>query len=109
VSGHIIIEDIPGLGKTTLALILAKSLHLSFGRIQGTNDYCHLISLVIICMISTTGVYDLLKGLYSITLCFLMKLIRASPKTQSALLEAMEENCVTLEGVTYSLPIPFLL
>ena len=109
VGGHIIIEDIPGLGKTTLALILAKSLHLSFGRIQGTNDLLPSDILGYNMYDKHDGSLRFIKGPIFNNIVLFDEINRASPKTQSALLEAMEESCVTLEGVTYSLPIPFFV
>jgi MoxR-like ATPase len=107
--GHIIIEDIPGLGKTTLALILAKSLHLSFGRIQGTNDLLPSDILGYNMYDKHDGNVRFINGPIFNNIILFDEINRASPKTQSALLEAMEENSVTLEGVTYPLPTPFFV
>lgn len=107
--GHIIIEDIPGLGKTTLALTLAHSLDLSFGRIQGTNDLLppDIIGYEVFDKNSNNLVFK--KGPIFNNIILFDEINRASPKTQSALLEAMEENGVTYEGHTYSLPKPFMV
>jgi MoxR-like ATPase len=105
--GHLLIEDLPGLGKTTLAIAIAKSLGLSFGRIQCTSDLMPTD-------ITGVSVYD--KNLSSfvfhpgpifnnVVLCD--EINRAPPKTQSALLEAMEEKQVTVDGKTHKLPKVF--
>jgi len=107
--GHLLIEDIPGLGKTTLALALANSLGLTFGRIQCTSD-------LLPSDITGLSIYDreenrfrFVKGPVFNHMILVDEINRAMPKTQSALLEAMEECRVTVEGVTYPLPDPFLV
>ena len=107
--GHIIVEDIPGLGKTTLALILAKSLKLTFGRIQGTNDLLPSDILGYNMYDKNKGDIKFIRGPIFNNVILFDEINRASPKTQSALLEAMEENSVTLEGITYDLPLPFFV
>ena len=107
--GHIIVEDIPGLGKTTLALILAKSLNLTFGRIQGTNDLLPSDILGYNMYDKNSGNLKFIEGPIFNNIILFDEINRASPKTQSALLEAMEENSVTLEGNTYKLPSPFFV
>ena len=107
--GHLLIEDLPGVGKTTLAHVLAKTLGLQFRRIQFTSD-------LLPADILGTSVYDREKGSFSFhpgpifaQMVLADEVNRATPKTQSALLEAMEENQVTVEGQTHSLPMPFFV
>jgi MoxR-like ATPase len=95
--GHILLEDIPGLGKTTLALALSGVLGMSFGRLQCTSD------------LLPSDITGLLRGPIFNNLLLVDEINRAMPKTQSAMLEAMEERRVTVEGVTYPLPAPFLV
>lgn len=108
-SGHIIIEDLPGLGKTTLASALAASLGCDFQRIQFTPD-------VLPSDITGFNVYDINtgkktfhKGSVHSQIVLADEINRASPKTQSALLEAMQERQVTVDGETYVLPKPFMI
>ncbi|EQD73396.1 ATPase, AAA family, partial [mine drainage metagenome] len=107
--GHLLIEDIPGVGKTTLARALARALGLPFQRIQFTSD---LLPTDII----GTSVYDpdarrfhFEPGPLFASLILADEINRATPRTQSALLEAMEENQVTVEGETRPLPDPFFV
>ncbi len=107
--GHLLLEDIPGLGKTTLALALAHALGLSFGRIQCTSD-------LLPSDITGLSIYDrnenqfkFIEGPIFNNLLLADEINRAMPKTQSALLEAMEEHRVTIEGKTYRLPDPFIV
>jgi MoxR-like ATPase len=107
--GHILLEDIPGLGKTTLALAMSNALGLSFGRIQCTSD-------ILPSDITGLSIFDrddsrfrFVKGPIFNNIVLVDEINRAMPKTQSALLEAMEERRVTVEGVTYPLPEPFLV
>lgn len=108
-SGHIIIEDLPGLGKTTLASALASSLGCDFQRIQFTPD-------VLPSDITGFNMYDIQTGKKSFQkgsvhnqIILADEINRASPKTQSALLEAMQEGQVTVDGETYQLPKPFMI
>lgn len=108
-SGHVLIEDVPGLGKTTLVSALAKSLDLGFSRIQFTPD-------VMPSDISGFTVFDMQTGEKQVRHGAVMSQIvladeinRTSPKTQSALLEVMQENQVTIDGVTYPVPQPFMV
>ncbi|MDR0943874.1 MAG: MoxR family ATPase [Ruminococcus sp.] len=105
--GHILIEDVPGVGKTTLAVSLAKSLSLAFKRIQFTPDV--LASDVTGCNIfdRQTGSFVFTPGAVFCNLLLADELNRTSGKTQSALLEVMEEGQVTVDGVTKKLPEPF--
>ena len=107
--GHLLVEDIPGLGKTTLALALSQALGLSFGRIQCTSD-------LLPSDITGLSIYDRNQNQFSFiegpifnNLLLVDEINRAMPKTQSALLEAMEEQRVTVEGKTYPLPEPFMV
>lgn len=107
--GHVLIEDVPGVGKTTLAMALAKSLGLDFKRIQFTPD-------VMPADITGYTMYDINEkkyvyhpGLLISNVILADEINRASPKTQSALLEAMEEKQITVDGKSYRLPEPFLI
>lgn len=107
--GHLLVEDIPGVGKTTLALALAKVLDLSFARIQFTSD-------LLPSDITGTSVFDRSEGAFLFkegpifhNLVLADEINRATPKTQSALLEAMAEGQVTVDGKTYPLPKPFFV
>lgn len=102
--GHLLIEDLPGLGKTTLAIGIAKSLGLTFGRIQCTSDLLPTDITGLSIYNKTSGDFEFHPGpiFNNIVLCD--EINRATPKTQSALLEAMEEKQVTIEGKTYKLP-----
>jgi MoxR-like ATPase len=107
--GHLLIEDIPGLGKTTLALALAKALGLSFGRIQCTSDLLPSDITGLSIFDRDENGFRFLPGPIFNNLVLVDEINRAMPKTQSALLEAMEERRVTVEGTTYPLPDPFLV
>jgi MoxR-like ATPase len=102
--GHLLIEDLPGLGKTTLAIGIAKSLGLTFGRIQCTSDLLPTDITGLSIYNKSAGEFEFHPGpiFNNIVLCD--EINRATPKTQSALLEAMGEKQVTIEGKTYSLP-----
>jgi len=107
--GHLLLEDIPGLGKTTLALALAKSLGLSFGRVQCTSDLLPSDITGLSILDRNTNRFRFVKGPIFNHIVLVDEINRAMPKTQSALLEAMEERRVTVEGTTYPLPEPFLV
>jgi len=107
--GHLLIEDLPGLGKTTLAIGLAKVLGLSFGRIQCTSDLLPSDILGISIYNKEKGEFEFHKGPIFNNIVLVDELNRATPKTQSALLEAMGEKQVTAEGKTYKLPKPFFV
>ncbi len=107
--GHLLLEDIPGLGKTTLALALANSLGLSFGRVQCTSDLLPSDITGLSIFNRDEQRFKFVPGPIFNNVLLVDEINRATPKTQSALLEAMEEMRVTVEGVTYPLPEPFLV
>ncbi len=108
-SGHVIIEDLPGLGKTTLASALASSLGCDFQRIQFTPDVLPSDITGFNVFDMKTGEQTFHKGSIHNQIILADEINRASPKTQSALLEAMQEGQVTVDGVTYELPKPFMI
>ena len=107
--GHVLIEDIPGVGKTTLALAFSKVLGLSYQRIQFTPDIMptDIAGFSIYHMESETFEYR--QGAAMTNLLLADEINRTSPKTQSALLEAMEERKITVDGVTRDLPDPYVV
>jgi MoxR-like ATPase len=107
--GHLLIEDIPGVGKTTLALALGKVLGLDFQRVQFTSDLLPADILGVSVFESREGAFRFHPGPIFAQLVLADEVNRASPKTQSALLEAMEERQVTIEGTTRALPEPFFV
>jgi MoxR-like ATPase len=107
--GHLLIEDIPGVGKTTLAHALAATLGLSFQRIQFTSDLLPADVLGVSIYDRETGTFRFQRGPIFAQLVLADEINRASPKSQSALLEAMEEHQVTLDGQTMALPEPFFV
>ncbi len=107
--GHLLLEDIPGLGKTSLALALAGILGLQFGRIQCTSDLLPSDITGLSIFNRQNNEFNFVKGPIFNNLILLDEVNRAMPKTQSAMLEAMEEKRVTIEGTTYPLPEPFLV
>lgn len=107
--GHILLEDIPGLGKTTLALALSGALGLSFGRIQCTSDLLPSDITGLSVFNREESRFKFIRGPIFNNIVLADEVNRAMPKTQSAMLEAMEERRVTVEGVTYPLPDPFLV
>jgi MoxR-like ATPase len=107
--GHLLIEDMPGVGKTTLAHVLAQSLGLNFNRIQFTSDLLPADILGISVYERASGAFKFHPGPIFAQLILADEINRATPKTQSALLEAMEERQVTLEGETRALPEPFFV
>jgi MoxR-like ATPase len=106
--GHILLEDLPGLGKTTVAIALAKVLGLSFGRIQCTNDLLPSDVTGLNIFRSERGEFEFRAGPVFNNLVLVDEINRATPKTQSALLEAMGEEQTTIDGVTHNLPNPFI-
>ena len=107
--GHILIEDLPGLGKTTIALALAASTGLSFGRVQCTSDLLPSDITGLSVFNREDGRFVFTPGPIFSNIVLLDEINRAMPRTQSAMLEAMEERRVTVEGVTHHLPDPFMV
>ncbi len=107
--GHLLIEDVPGVGKTMLARSMARSIGGSFGRIQFTPDMLPSdVTGVSIYNQSTHG-FEYQPGPLMAQIVLIDEINRATPKTQAALLEAMEERQVTVDGVTHQLPEPFMV
>jgi MoxR-like ATPase len=107
--GHLLIEDLPGVGKTTLAHVLAKALGLHFQRIQFTSDMLPADILGVSIYERESGAFKFHPGPIFAQVILADEVNRATPKTQSALLEAMEEHQVTAEGETRKLPEPFFV
>lgn len=109
VGGHILVEDLPGLGKTTVALALAGVTGLSFGRVQCTSDLLPSDITGLSIFNREEGHFSFQPGPIFNNIVLLDEINRAMPRTQSAMLEAMEERRVTIEGVTHPLPEPFMV
>jgi MoxR-like ATPase len=107
--GHILLEDIPGVGKTTLVTALAKTMSLDYKRIQFTPDVLPSDLNGFTMYDKNTGAFVFREGAVFTNLFLADEINRTSPKTQSALLEVMEEQNVTVDGVTYKLPNPFFV
>lgn len=107
--GHVLIEDLPGLGKTTLASALARSLGCSFARLQFTPDVTPADVTGYSIIDLATGKRETRMGGIMHQVVLVDEINRAGPKTQSALLEAMQEGQVTIDGETFPLPTPFLV
>lgn len=107
--GHILIEDVPGVGKTVLARSLARSLGVSFSRIQFTPDMLPSDVTGVSIFNQQTHQFEFRDGPIMAQVVLADEINRATPKTQSALLEAMEERQVTVDGVTHMLPVPFMV
>lgn len=107
--GHVLIEDVPGVGKTTLAATLAKAAGLSFKRAQFTPDVMASDITGFNIYNRQTESFDFKEGLVMCNILLADEINRASPKTQSSLLESMEENRVTVDGVSYPVPDPFMV
>ena len=107
--GHLLIEDVPGVGKTVLAKALARSIGASFKRIQFTPDLLPGDVTGLEIYNQQHGTFEYRAGPIMAQIVLADEVNRATPKTQSALLESMEERQVTVSGVTYSLPEPFIV
>lgn len=107
--GHILIEDVPGIGKTTLASALARSLDCSFKRIQFTPDVLPSDITGFTVPNMKTGEFEFHQGAIMSQIILADEINRTSPKTQSSLLEAMEEGQVTVDGTVHILPQPFMV
>ena len=107
--GHVLIEDVPGVGKTTLASALARSLDCSFRRIQFTPDLMPSDVTGFTLVNFKTGEMEYKEGAVMSQIVLADEINRTSPKTQSALLEVMEEHQVTVDGITHQLPQPFIV
>jgi MoxR-like ATPase len=107
--GHILIEDVPGMGKTVMARALARSLDCSFARIQGTADLLPSDVTGVSYFNQKRNEFEFRVGPIFASVVLADEVNRATPRTQSALLEAMQERQVTVDGQTMALPHPFLL
>jgi MoxR-like ATPase len=107
--GHLIIEDFPGVGKTVLAKSIARSLHLSFSRLQFTPDLLPSDVTGVNVFNQRSGEFEFRPGPVFANVLLVDEINRASPKTQSALLECMQEAQVTIDGMTYELEQPFFV
>ena len=107
--GHILMEDIPGVGKTTMALAFSKALHLQYGRVQFTPDVMPSDITGFSLYNKSTGQMEYQPGAVLCNLFLADELNRATSRTQSALLEAMEEGQVTVDGVSRPVPQPFVV
>src|SRR6266700_2671699 len=106
-NGHVLIEDVPGVGKTVLTKAIARSIGCSFKRIQFTPDLLPSDVTGVSIFNQKTGNFEFRAGPIMSQIVLADEINRATPKTQSALLEAMEETQITIDGVTYRLPEPF--
>ena len=107
--GHVLIEDVPGVGKTTLVRVLSKSVDMSFGRIQFTPDTLPGDVTGFSLYNMKTSEFEYKEGAIMHQIVLADEINRTSPKTQSALLEAMAEGSVTVDGVQYKLPDPLMV
>lgn len=106
--GHVLIEDVPGVGKTLLAQTLAKSVSGSFRRIQFTPDLMPSDVIGYTAIDINSGISEYREGAAMCNFLLADEINRTSPKVQSALLEAMEERQISVDGVTHALPVPFM-
>lgn len=109
VGGHVLVEDIPGVGKTTMAKTLASAVDAGFSRVQFTPDLMPSDVLGVSIYDIASGAFNFKKGPIFTQIFMADEINRASPKTQSSLLEAMEERQVTMDGRTYPLGSPFMV
>ena len=107
--GHLLIEDVPGVGKTTLASALARSVHCEFQRLQFTSDMLPSDVLGVTIYNAHTEAFEFKHGPVFTNFLLADEINRATPKTQSALLEAMNDHQVTIDGRSHRLPDPFLV
>src|SRR5437868_2291680 len=107
--GHLLIEDVPGVGKTTLAQALAKSFHCSFQRVQFTSDLLPSDVLGVSVYQPDAREFEFRPGPLFANIVLADEINRTTPRTQSALLEAMNEAQITVDGKTHPLPQPFLV
>ena len=107
--GHVMIEDIPGVGKTTMALAFARAMNLKQNRVQFTPDVLPSDITGFSMYQKELGTFVYREGAVMCNLFLADEINRTSPKTQSALLEVMEEASVTVDGVTHEVPSPFLV
>src|SRR6266496_5537094 len=107
--GHLLIEDVPGVGKTTLGHALARSIDCEFHRIQFTSDLLPSDVLGVSVYSPKLNEFEFKPGPIFANIVLADEINRTTPKTQSALLEAMNESQVTIENVTYALPRPFMV
>jgi MoxR-like ATPase len=107
--GHLLIEDVPGVGKTTLAFTIAKAINCSFQRIQFTSDLLPMDIIGVNIFNPETRQFDFMQGPIFTNIVLADEINRTNPKTQSALLEAMNERRVSIERKTFILPEPFMV
>ncbi len=108
-AGHVLVEDVPGVGKTTLAKAMARALDVTFTRVQFTPDLLPTDILGSQVLNPREGTFAFHKGPVFTNVLLADEINRASPRTQSALLEAMNESQATVDGVTHALPAPFFV
>ena len=107
--GHVLLEDIPGVGKTTLALAFSKVSSLDYKRLQFTPDVLPTDVTGFSLYNKKTNEFEYVEGAAMCNLLLADEINRTSPKTQSALLEVMEEGVVTIDGVSHKVPEPFIV
>lgn len=107
--GHILLEDVPGIGKTTLASALSRSLNLEFSRVQFTPDVMPSDITGFNMYNPASGAFEFRSGAIMANIILADEINRSSPKTQSSLLEAMQDQQVSVDGTSYPLPSPFMV